>query len=157
MIYNWMKNIVIYLILSGIVINITPNSNYKKYIDFLSGLIVIIILAEPLTYIFNLGGGDINQIYDDLNSFVEENKLSSQESGVERVDYYGMSLNESIMSYLNALGYEVSQVSVITDSDNNISECIIMTEEAKDIVVEIKNVISEVYNVEVDSIYIVRR
>lgn len=157
MIYNWMKNIVIYLILSGIVINVTPNSNYKKYIDFLSGLIVIIILAEPLTYIFNLGGGDINQIYDDLNSFVEENKLSSQESGVERVDYYGMSLNESIMSYLNALGYEVSQVSVITDSDNNISECIIMTEEAKDIVVEIKNVISEVYNVEVDSIYIVRR
>ncbi len=157
MIYNWMKNIVIYLILSGIVINVTPNSNYKKYIDFLSGLIVIIILAEPLTYIFNLGGGDINQIYDDLNSFIEENKLSSQESGVERVDYYGMSLNESIMSYLNALGYEVSQVSVITDSDNNISECIIMTEEAKDIVVEIKNVISEVYNVEVDSIYIVRR
>jgi len=157
MIYNWMKNIVIYLILSGIVINVTPNSNYKKYIDFLSGFIVIIILAEPLTYIFNLGGGDINQIYDDLNSFIEENKLSSQESGVERVDYYGMSLNESIMSYLNALGYEVSQVSVITDSDNNISECIIMTEEAKDIVVEIKNIISEVYNVEVDSIYIVRR
>ncbi len=157
MVYNWMKNVVIYLILSGIVINVTPNSNYKKYINFLSGLIVIIILAEPITYIFNLSGGDIGQLYENTSFFIEQNDISNQNYSGEFVDYYDMSLNESILTYLEGLGYEISQVSVITDNENNISECIVMTDEPKEILVEIKNVISEVYNVDVGSIYIVRR
>lgn len=157
MIYNWMKNVIIYLILSGIIINVTPNSNYKKYIDFLSGLIVIIILAEPITYIFNIGGGDIDKLYEEANFYIEQNSISGQYTGEDHIDYYDMSLNESILSYLEGMGYEVNQISVITDSENNITECIVMTKEPKEIIIEIKNVISEVYNVDVDSIYIVKR
>ncbi len=157
MIYNWMKNVIIYLILSGIIINVTPNSNYKKYINFLSGLIVIIILAEPITYIFNIGGGDIDKLYEEASFYIEQNSIFGQYTGEEHIDYYDMSLNESILSYLEGLGYEVNQISVITDSENNITECIVMTKEPKEIIIEIKNVISEVYNVDVDSIYIVKR
>ncbi|MBE5945628.1 MAG: hypothetical protein E7259_01650 [Lachnospiraceae bacterium] len=156
MLFGWMKNIIIYLILSGIVINISPGNNYKKYINFLSGLIVIVILAEPLTYIFNLSVGDIDSIYNEAGLFVEESygEGNFDNSGE---DYYSLSLNESILSYLEGLGYDVEEVSVITDKDNNITECIIITGEKADLCLEIKNIISEVYNVEVNSIYIVRR
>lgn len=155
MLYSWMKDIIIYLILSGIVINISPGDNYKKYINFLSGLIVIVILCEPLTYVFNLSVGDIDSLYDDAGYFIEKNSLD--EKFGQGNDYYSLSLDESILNHLTGLGYKVSKISVIMDEDNNISECIVMTEESRDVCTEIKNVISEVYNVEVNSIYIVRR
>ncbi len=157
MIYNWTKNIVIYLILSGIVINVTPSSNYKKYINFLSGLIVIIILAEPLTYIFRLSSGDISKLYDEASIFINENTVSMEYEEMDTYSYYDMSMNEAIMSYLHGAGFQVEEVSVITDSDNNITDCIIMSQEPKEREIEIKNIISEVYNIKIDSIYIVRR
>lgn len=46
--YQWLQNIAFYLIVITAVIHMIPNHNYKKYIRFFTGLILIVMLSEPL-------------------------------------------------------------------------------------------------------------
>lgn len=46
--YEWMQNIAFYLVLVTAVLNIVPNTSYKKYIRFFTGLLMIILLTTPI-------------------------------------------------------------------------------------------------------------
>lgn len=46
-IYEWVRNIVIYLILNTIIMNLLGNSSYKKYISIVSGMILLLIVISP--------------------------------------------------------------------------------------------------------------
>ncbi len=46
--YQWLQNIAFYLILITAIIQIIPNHSYKKYIRFFTGLILIVMLSEPI-------------------------------------------------------------------------------------------------------------
>lgn len=46
-IYEWIRNIVIYLILNTIIMNLLGNSSYKKYISIVSGMILLLIVVSP--------------------------------------------------------------------------------------------------------------
>lgn len=51
-IYQWIENIAFYLIIFTVAMQMIPNNNYKKYIQFFTGLILIIMLGEPILKIF---------------------------------------------------------------------------------------------------------
>ena len=51
-IYQWIENIAFYLIIFTVAMQMIPNNNYKKYIQFFTGLILIIMLAGPILKIF---------------------------------------------------------------------------------------------------------
>lgn len=158
MLYGWMKSLIIYLILSGIVMNITPGKNYKRYINSFIGLIILIILSEPLSYIFHLSSGDIKGFANDFTSYMGE----GGELAYDNIyNYYEMSLNETIKHDISDKGYMVLSVETITDEENNILKCTIYLEKNSSIDTaaedEVKKYISEVYNVDVNNIYIVRR
>ena len=53
-IYDWIKHLVFYLILMTMLMQIIPDSDYKKYIRFFTGLVLILILAKPLMGVFHL-------------------------------------------------------------------------------------------------------
>ncbi len=159
MLYGWMKSIIIYLILSGILINLAPASSYKKYINFFMGLMLLIIVAKPLAIFFNFGEGDVDSLIDRVDSYIDYNPEESLE---ENYSYYDMSLEETIEATIRQLGYDIYKVAVITDKDYRILKCTIyikkddlsITSSSKQ---DIKNYISDVYNVEVDNINIVSR
>lgn len=75
-IFDTVKNIVIYLILITVVMNLMGNSSYKKYIGIFSGMILIVIVASPLLNVLNL-----NQYLDyylDIQRFnVDRKELDS--------------------------------------------------------------------------------
>ena len=50
--YQWIENIAFYLIIFTVAIQMIPNNSYKKYIQFFTGLILIIMLAGPILKIF---------------------------------------------------------------------------------------------------------
>ena len=52
--YEWMKNIAFYMVLITAVIHILPNSDYKKYIRFFTGMVLVVMLATPLLKIFGM-------------------------------------------------------------------------------------------------------
>lgn len=154
--FSWMKNLVLYLILSGICINLAPGNNYKRYINFFSGLVIILIIAEPIAYILHFGKNDVGSVYNRLHI---SSDISSIEGMENMYNYYEMSLKSAIESSLSNVGYEVYSVNCITNEDNEILKVYVYIAKSSSQDMEdcIKNLINEVYNIEPNSIYVVRR
>lgn len=51
-IYNWLEQLACYLILVTAVLHALPDSGYKKYIRFFTGLILVLLLASPVLQLF---------------------------------------------------------------------------------------------------------
>lgn len=61
--YEWIKNIAYFTILATTVIQILPDSDYRRYVRFFLGLILVILLAAPVMRLFKEGEG-MGEIFD---------------------------------------------------------------------------------------------
>lgn len=52
--YQWIENIAFYLVILTVAMQMVPNNNYKKYIQFFSGLILVLMLAGPVFKVFGM-------------------------------------------------------------------------------------------------------
>lgn len=52
---QWLKNITFYYIIVTLILQMTPTQEYKKYIQFFTGLILILLLAEPVLSLTEMG------------------------------------------------------------------------------------------------------
>lgn len=53
-IYQWIENIAFYLVILVAVMQMIPGENYKKYIRFFAGMILILMLVGPILKIFGM-------------------------------------------------------------------------------------------------------
>lgn len=167
MLFGWMKNLIVYLIFAGAVINLSPSGSYKKHIRLVTGLVAIIIIIKPISAILNYDERKLYTLFDkayEQGQLVIHRDLYGLEKGEinDIEDYYELSLGEGIKHELNERGLGVTKVSVVTDGDNNVLNCRVYAEntDAMDTGFQennIKNYINEVYNLEFDNIYVVRR
>lgn len=159
MLYGWMKSLVIYLIFAGAVINLSPSGNYKKYIKFFTGIVAIIILMKPISYIF---GFDESTIEDSISN-IESLSFKEEELDFEEmVDYYDMSLSEGIKIELCHRGFMVEKVSVITDKDGALLGCTVYIDQESQLDYgfqedSIKKYLFQFYNLQNHNINVVRR
>lgn len=56
MISEWIQNISVFLIVSAAVLHAVPGKDYKKYIRFFTGLILILLLAKPVLELSGMAG-----------------------------------------------------------------------------------------------------
>lgn len=61
--YEWIQNIAFFLVLVTAVIQIIPDNSYRKYIRFFMGLVLIVMLAEPVLHAFGMQQ-KFSKIYD---------------------------------------------------------------------------------------------
>lgn len=160
MLYGWMKSLIVYLIFAGAIINLSPSGDYKKYIRLFTGLVAIIIIVKPISYIFNYDEKSLYGVMDEIRGLGNYNVEDVEHSTIQ--DYYHMGLMEGIKIELEKRGYMIEDVSVITDKDNQLVSCGVVLSKESDIDVgfeenNIKKYINEVYNLDEDNIYIVRR
>ena len=47
-IYQWMKNLSFYLVLLSVLLQMIPGEQYKKYVKFFAGMILIMMLLKPM-------------------------------------------------------------------------------------------------------------
>ena len=73
-IYQWIENIAFYLVVIVAVIQMTPGKNYKKYIQFFAGLILILMMAGPILKIFNMEGYQHTEYQKKLEEIEEATK-----------------------------------------------------------------------------------
>ncbi|MBB2182386.1 stage III sporulation protein AF [Lachnospiraceae bacterium MD1] len=71
-IYIWIKNIVIYMILNTIIMNLLGNKSYKKYVSIVSGMILVLVVISPLMKFMNLE--------DKLDLFLKSNDFAIETS-----------------------------------------------------------------------------
>ncbi|MGF0034095.1 stage III sporulation protein AF [Bariatricus sp. SGI.154] len=53
--YGWMQNIAFYMVMVTAVMHIIPNSDYKRYIRFFTGLVLVVMLTAPFLKILGMG------------------------------------------------------------------------------------------------------
>lgn len=86
---QWVTQIVIFLILAAVIDLIIPSTNMKKYIKLVVGLILILILLQPIFYLFNINiqnelETSFSQVFEDnLNDDSVENLMELQKSEIE--------------------------------------------------------------------------
>lgn len=79
-VFEWVRNIVIYLILNTIIMNLLGNSSYKKYVSIVSGMILLLLVVSPFLKLLNMNEIldyylNVNIYQADVSDFKSELKL----------------------------------------------------------------------------------
>lgn len=109
MLFGWMKSLIFYLLLATIVTHMAPSNQYKQYIRYFIGLVVIVLLASPLKFLFEFGSGDLQELLQEIEHV--EGQESVAGVGGSITDYYGMGIREGLKKELQ--GYSVEDVAII--------------------------------------------
>lgn len=73
---EWIRPIIYFSIFSTILLQLLPTTNYKKYIRFFIGLLMILFVTEPLLDFFS-GENMTEQIFNMMDSLYLENSIGS--------------------------------------------------------------------------------
>lgn len=89
--YDWVKNLAVFMILISVIRNLLPKSNYEKYVRLFTGMLAVLLVMNPL---FQLLG--MQDSIDDLFS----------------LDIYSQEMEEMKENFLQAgSGFESSLIS----------------------------------------------
>ncbi len=78
--YQWIENVAFYLVVITVLIQLIPNNSYKKYIRFFTGLILVLLLSNPIMKIFH--------IEEDFHTFYEEADYEQKLEEIEDATKY---------------------------------------------------------------------
>ncbi len=199
-IYNWIKSIVFFLVLISIINNLVGSSAYRKYINLISGMILIILVVNPILRIFDIDKkidyyfdkntfmADRQDINNDLirieqaqkESIIKEYKIEIKNNAailLEKEGLYISSFNVEVNEEESGNSFgEIEQINLVaayTDIDeSSLLEPIDKVEidrveigskkedkenykkELSETEINIKNLLSDFYNVDFDNINI---
>jgi stage III sporulation protein AF len=73
MLYEWVRNIVFYQMITSIIINLIPSNAYVKYIRFFMGMLFVLIAIQPLLKVVRLAEKvDVSYVHEVLEQELEE-------------------------------------------------------------------------------------
>lgn len=80
--YEWIQNLAFYLVLVTAVIHMIPESGYKKYIQFFTGLVLILMILTPVLRVFGMDS-HIKDIYQnpEYEAIIEKIEEAGQAEG----------------------------------------------------------------------------
>lgn len=58
--YEWTQNLAFYMVLITVVLHALPDSNYRKYIRFFTGMVLILMILTPVFKIFGMDSHIVN-------------------------------------------------------------------------------------------------
>ena len=152
-ILQWVKSIAFFLILSGLVYQILPDSRFKKYVRFFMGLVLTLMVLSPLLNLWNLENVLVQAVetFSLDRSRLElqaelENGVGEQEAGIQR-EYQGMIL-EKVTGIVADKGYFVRDFSAELNLDSESEDVgkilmmeVILSPEDQDTVIWIEPVV----------------
>lgn len=126
-IYNWMKNIIVFMILSTVVLNLLGKSNYKKYVGLIIGLILVLLVIRPILLLTQ----NIDYMDFSLNSYGSLNDaqdLSSEifameeQSNIDILAEYKQVIHNQTDKLIAEKGLEVVTMTLEIEEDKLSSE-----------------------------------
>ncbi len=132
-IYSLVKDIVVYLILVTIIMNLVGKSSYRKYISIFTGMVLILIIAKPIVSLFNLS--DTFNYYFDNNLFMVEAKdynddlMAADDKGKQAIlTEYQNIVKDQIEMVLNRYNLYPSSMNTLLDADESSGDYGMVTE-----------------------------
>ena len=80
--YEWVKNISFYLVLITALLHVLPDSGYKRYIRFFTGIVMMLMMMTPILNILGMDG----QIDNFYKSREYEAKIKEIEESTRYID-----------------------------------------------------------------------
>lgn len=125
--YAWIRNIVIYMIMNTIVMNLLGNKSYKKYISIVSGMILVLIVITPILKLIKLDQS-LDYFFNSNNFVVDTSEFKSQLKGVEKEQQEAVfaefenEIKEQVKKMLQQKNVSVESIDVVfhTDSDSEL-------------------------------------
>ena len=86
---DWMQRIAYYLVIVTALLHMIPGEEYRRFVRFFTGLILVLLMAGPLLRLFD-GTIDLNGIYDstgyqteieNVKEFMEQKEAADRSSG----------------------------------------------------------------------------
>lgn len=169
--FDYIKQIAVFIIAEGVLLNLTINEDYKKYIKLVSGMILVIMVISPLADLTGITGTLRNffvRITDEseyMQSSMELERLRGYENieqgRIEAVrKEYEMMLKKQLGNVCMEYGLELLEVEVVFDEemDDYIGEIELKVDrqvlEESPESIAIKNYITDLYGVEYEKIVI---
>ncbi|HEX3077526.1 MAG TPA: stage III sporulation protein AF [Lachnospiraceae bacterium] len=121
-IYGFVKNIVVYLILVTIIMNLVGKSSYRKYVSVFVGMLLILIVIKPVLRFFNLTDSydyyfSSNQFSVDAKSY-KDDLLAADEAGqVAILAEYRNIIDSQIENMLSRYNLYPSDIQVTLDEE----------------------------------------
>lgn len=79
LIQEWMKNLSGYLILAAVLEYLVPQEQYRSYIRFFTGLVLAILLADPLLQILKLKT-DFSDLFQEFSKSQEMREIEEAQT-----------------------------------------------------------------------------
>lgn len=102
--YGWVKNIVCFTIFMTALENFLPNGKYEKYIRLFAGMVMILIVIQPLT----LGLGLEGKIAGYFEEYSFQNQASDFQGSLEAAEE--KRLSQLIDGYEQAVAQDMAQI-----------------------------------------------
>lgn len=123
-VYNWVKNIVIFLVLTTIITNLLGKSSYKKYVKLITGIILVIMVISPLLKLFQL---DKTMDYYFTTNFLiaEAQDMNSRLMGAEEEQMraifreYKDQIEKQVRNLLSEQNLYIIHIEINIDEDEN--------------------------------------
>lgn len=77
-IYEWMENIAFYMVIVVAAMQMVSGENYKKYIRFFAGMILILMLTGPILKIFGMSEFQVTEYQKELEEIENATKYMEQ-------------------------------------------------------------------------------
>lgn len=122
-IYEWVRNIVYYLIFMTIITNLLPAGKYEKYLRLFAGCILILLVIKPLTGSLRLEE-KINAVFRSVSFENEAGELKGELDGMEQkrlehlIGRYEASAEEELIRMAGEEGIEAVAASVAIEGDS---------------------------------------
>ncbi len=83
--YEWIQNIAFYLVIMTAVLKIIPGKEYKKYVQFFSGLVMILLMLTP---VLKLAGIEqtFYELYHSREYEMEKEEIEAHKTYLEETD-----------------------------------------------------------------------
>lgn len=113
--YDWVKNLAVFLIFISIIRNLLPKSHYEKYVKLFTGMLVILLVLQPLSGF--LGVQDRIDTLFSLDLYSQEMDEMKEDfvqagSGYENalLEEYEDQIKKQVTLLLKEEGVQVSQI-----------------------------------------------
>lgn len=103
-IYSWVRNITFYMIFLSVAENLLADSRYEKYLRFFGGIVLILLVVQPVTGILGLdqkAAGLFQQLSVQMETGDLQDRLREMEE--QRQD-------QVVLAYQNAIGQDISRM-----------------------------------------------
>ena len=121
--YSWIRNIVVYMIMNTIVMNLLGNKSYKKYISIVSGMILVLIVITPILKLVKLDQS-LDYFFNSKNFVVDTSEFQNELEGVEKDQQEAVfaefenEIKEQVKEMLQKENVSVDSIDIIFNTDS---------------------------------------